>query len=413
MKGVTNISQKKLTKDDSVISQSNILSFLQKENEISQDIKKRNNSTPNKNIIPNQFDNTTKNSDDIITEIIRCFSYQTLLKIDGPSSKSPSTEKLYSPPSVPEITPKNEIGEMEKYGEMFKGENDLDGFEECFGDIESSFKNVFIDSRKLQEDSSSNDNIINDSSSNSITRVPTKEQMDYELNFYRSGGGIRESYITKLISKNILNPITKPKTHNSIIIFDWDDTLLPTTFLTPGGVYNENVVLSEQVQKKFAKLESSVSKLLKASVEKGDVYIITNAGKGWVEFSAKKYYPSVYDILQKIKIISARNEFEKQFPGDSRKWKIQTFLSLSKKLDVKLVTNIICLGDSSFEMEAGRVLAAQFKQAFIKTVKFREGPKPDELNKQLTLVLAQFNSIYSSIKNLTIRVEKKKSKEEV
>ena len=63
-------------------------------------------------------------------------------------------------------------------------------------------------------------------------------------------------------------------------------------------------------------------------------------------------------------------------------------------------------------MEAGRVLASQFKQAFIKTVKFREGPKPDELNKQLNLVISQFNSIYSAVKNLTIRVEKKKQKDE-
>ena len=63
-------------------------------------------------------------------------------------------------------------------------------------------------------------------------------------------------------------------------------------------------------------------------------------------------------------------------------------------------------------MEAGRVLASQFTQAFIKTVKFRERPKPDELNKQLNLVITQFNSIYSAVKNLTVRVEKKKKKEE-
>ena len=74
----------------------------------------------------------------------------------------------------------------------------------------------------------------------------------------------------------------------------------------------------------------------------------------------------------------------------------------------KLVTNIICIGDSLFEIEAGRILASNFKEAFIKTIKFREAPKLDELLKQLKLVAQQFGSIYSSIKNLTIRIERKK-----
>ena len=237
-----------------------------------------------------------------------------------------------------------------------------------------------------------------------------KKEIIKDLNYDKKAKKIRNSYYYKLIIKNVWK-IEKEKAMNNLFFFDWDDTLLPTTFLTPNGVFNENIVLSEQVQKKISKLESSVNKLLKIAVQKGDVYIITNAGVGWVEFSAEKFYPTVTGILKKIKIISARGEFEKEFPGDSRKWKIQTFLTLKKKLNVKLVTNIICLGDSLFEMEAGRVLASQFKQAFIKTVKFREGPKPDELNKQLNLVISQFNSIYSAVKNLTIRVEKKKQKD--
>ena len=203
--------------------------------------------------------------------------------------------------------------------------------------------------------------------------------------------------------------MNKPKSHNSLIIFDWDDTLLPTTFLTQGGgIFNENLVLSENDHRKIEKLEKSVLNLLNMAITKGDVYIITNAGLGWVEYSAQKFYPSVFEILQKITIISARGEFEKDYPGDSRRWKLQTFLSLQKRLNTKLVTNIICLGDSLFEIEAGRVLGTQFSEAFVKTIKFKEGPKPEELNKQLMLVANQFHSIYIAVKNLTIRVEKKK-----
>jgi len=96
------------------------------------------------------------------------------------------------------------------------------------------------------------------------------------------------------------------------------------------------------------------------------------------------------------------------FPNDTQRWKIQTFLSLQKELNTKLVTNIICLGDSLYEMEAGRTLANCFTEAYVKTVKFKEGPKLEELNRQLILVNNQFSCICSAVKSLTIRVEKKK-----
>ena len=200
----------------------------------------------------------------------------------------------------------------------------------------------------------------------------------------------------------------KPKKHNCIIIFDWDDTLLPTSFLTKGGCFYEEIQLSPSDENKIKELENLVLELLSETIEKGTVYIITNAGLEWVNFSSKRFYPKLIPILEKIKIISARGEYEKYYPGNSRQWKIEAFLKLQNTVNLKLITNIICLGDSLFEMEAGRILASKFTEAFIKTIKFRETPKLDELIKQLKLVVKQFNSIYSSVKNLTIRVERKK-----
>ena len=57
------------------------------------------------------------------------------------------------------------------------------------------------------------------------------------MNIFRDSEAVRESYISKLISMKVWNPGMKPKYHNSLIIFDWDDTLLPTTFLTPKGTF--------------------------------------------------------------------------------------------------------------------------------------------------------------------------------
>jgi hypothetical protein len=233
---------------------------------------------------------------------------------------------------------------------------------------------------------------------------------DYELQLVKNGEELRRLYIAKLISKKVWEPCKKAKDHNSLIIFDWDDTLLCTSFLTPNGIFNEDMQINDKDNEKLAKLEFSVLRLLTSAMTKGDVYIITNAAPGWVEYSAERFYPSVKNILNKIKIISARGQFESKYPGDSRMWKIQAFLNMKNEFNSNLVTNILCLGDSFIEMEAAHVLASKFTQAFIKTVKFKESPKPEELNKQLSLVADQFGTIYSSVKNLTIRVEKKNKK---
>jgi len=311
----------------------------------------------------------------------------------------------------------DEEEEEEKEDEIEEEKNDEKKNNELM--VSNNMKKVFIESRTKKNMNSENKKKIKPSLSrkesknknqtkNNNTSLNTITANDYELNFYRDGIDIRQSYLSKLLMTKVWTPNMKPKKHNCIIIFDWDDTLLPTTFLTKGGCFVENMQLSPHDEKKISELENLVLELLKETIEKGSVYIITNAGLEWVNYSSKRFYPKIIPILDKIKIVSARGEYEKTYPGNSRQWKIEAFLMLQKSVDIKLVTNIICLGDSLFEMEAGRILASKFTEAFIKTIKFRETPKLDELIKQLKLVCKQFGSIYSSIKNLTIRVERKK-----
>ena len=358
---------------------------------------------------------------------LKSFSQQNLVKIENHNFEEPFTDSLetnsgsnnYKKFLNDEIyndlednnsfeEDDNENDEEEEKEENDNNETDEEKKQKKLM-ITNNIKTVFIDSKTgTKEQNENNNNNINNNNTNEENKLSTISNYDYELNFYRNGNDIRQSYLAKLLSKNVWNPNTKPKQHNSIIIFDWDDTLLPTSFLTPGGIFDENIKLSQTDTEKLLKLEQAVVKLLNEAVDKGKVYIITNAGNGWVEYSANRFYPSIMPILDKIKIISARGQYEKVFPGNSRQWKIEAFLNLQKNLNMTLVTNIICLGDSLFEMEAGRILASKFTEAFIKTIKFREAPKLDELLKQLKLVCVQFSSIYSSIKNLTIRVERKK-----
>lgn len=218
---------------------------------------------------------------------------------------------------------------------------------------------------------------------------------------------IRRSYISKLIYSGVLTSNEKTSySHNSIIIYDWDDTLLCTSFLTPNGIFDENVQFTEEEKNKMKKLEKKVFSLLSKSISKGDTYIITNSQPGWVEYSTQKFYPSVSSLLSNITIISARGEYENLYPNNSRMWKIKAFIDMVKSIDCSLVTNIVCVGDSFVEIEAAKALASKFSQAYIKCVKFREVPKPEELDKQLVLFEENFEKIYSQVKNLNIYVEK-------
>ena len=274
--------------------------------------------------------------------------------------------------------------------------------------VQNIMKKELIDSKdvnnktkenKIKEESSLTEENKNNISNNiSPSNVITAN--DLGLNFDRKELEIRQTYLSKLLASKIW----KPKKFNYIMIFDYDDILLPTSFLKRGKNFYEEIELSSLEKEKMKELEVLVFELLNEATKKGKVYLITNAEKGWVEYSSKKYYPKIIPILDEINIINAREEYEKIYPGNPRQWKIEAFLLIPKTVNIHLITNIICFGDSLSEMEAGRILASRFTQAFLKTVKFREKPKLDELIEQLKFVNKQFDSICSSIKNMTIKV---------
>ena len=151
--------------------------------------------------------------------------------------------------------------------------------------------------------------------------------------------------------------------------------------------------------------------MLELAVKFGRVYIITNACEGWVEFSCNRFMPSVMPVLSKIAIISARARYESRFPGQVPKWKLYAFLETQTELTNGNMKNVVALGDSMMEMDAAHHLAMKFQKALIKTVKFREFPKPNELVKQLNLVITKFDDIINNVRNLTIRLEKKQPAE--
>ena len=255
------------------------------------------------------------------------------------------------------------------------------------------------------EDNKSINSDYSDISSESLLIKRTNIKNENKLKSIK----LRNSYYTKLVLSEILTFRKIPKVTN-IFIFDWDDTLMCTSFVAPCGVLNiEDMKQNDKLNMK--NLDQLVSALLIKSMEKGEVFIITNAAYGWVEFSSKKLYPLTYNILKRIKIISARGMCEKKYPGDYRQWKTQAFIETMKESNINLLktTNIISFGDSIIELEASHKLKDIFADGYIKTIKFKENPQPAELIKELKIINNQFDIILSNNRNLSIKVAKKKN----
>lgn len=232
------------------------------------------------------------------------------------------------------------------------------------------------------------------------------ENIDYVIKELCKEKELKSSHISKLIYSKINESQTRNK-ESTMIIFDWDDTLLCTTFLTPNGDFDSDKTYNIHDEEKIAKLEMTVLSLLTQSIENGDTYIITNSIPGWVQYSAHRFYPSVVTLLETITIIYAREDYEKIYPNDSCIWKIKAFLEMYQKIDVKKKINIICIGDSFIEIEAAKALKTNFNQANIKSIKFRAASKIDELNKQLSLLLNNFSNILAINKSIIMTVIKK------
>ena len=217
------------------------------------------------------------------------------------------------------------------------------------------------------------------------------------------------SSIEKLFSNIIWKKDKNKKLFNSIIIFDWDDTLLCRSLINKYGYFSEmkKYPMNDLIQ--ISLLEAFVMEILEKSFEKGDTYIITNSEKGWVEYSCKKFFPNLFPLLSKLKIISSREKYEKMHPYNFLMWKMEVCKYFAKdyNYNINLPTNIISIGDSFADIEAGRSLENKFKKCFIKTVKFVKFPGVKDLIEQLGLILDKFEHIISSCYNWNIKVEKK------
>jgi FMN phosphatase YigB (HAD superfamily) len=180
-----------------------------------------------------------------------------------------------------------------------------------------------------------------------------------------------------------------------LIILDWDDTLLPSSWLVQQGLQAtaQSPLPNEEQKELLAKVAQHIVRTLRVAKRLGTVIVITNAERGWVELTCRHFLPSVVPLLEGMKILSARSIFETSWPGHPVKWKslafyseIADFYARVRKLCVdRHPENVMSIGDSMHE-RAALIEATELRDCWTKSIKFLDQPTPAQLVRQHRLL---------------------------
>jgi len=176
---------------------------------------------------------------------------------------------------------------------------------------------------------------------------------------------------------------------NTVIIFDWDDTLLCSSAL--------HCCLPSQ----FLELEETVESVLQLSMSLGRTILVTNAMESWVQETARRFLPRLVPLLERLPIVYARKNWERRWPGDTFAWKRECFREvLHDELGSDM--NLIVIGDSFSEIRAAEALQPSLgSSALVKTVKFKALPTPTDLLGELRATAPELSRLVGEKCNAT------------
>lgn len=201
------------------------------------------------------------------------------------------------------------------------------------------------------------------------------------------------------------DPEFVPSSTKTIIFLDWDDTLLCSSVLSQSGLKLGSDI-PEEVVEQLEDLSQSVIKVLDIALSLAEVHIVTNGETGWVELSAQKFLPNVFPYLEKMRVFSARSNFEKMCPNAPMRWKFHAFQESLAHIytpeHTKSIKNILSFGDSHSEREAILAVTQGLPNTRTKSVKFAERPTIEQLKQQLDLMQNCIHKLVDQEDNLDL-----------
>jgi hypothetical protein len=169
-----------------------------------------------------------------------------------------------------------------------------------------------------------------------------------------------------------------------LLIVDWDDTLLPTSYLHMHGLVHENAVVPHSIRVLLREYAVRVKATLDILASHGRVVIVTNAHKGWIELSCARFLPEIEKFIRSLPRISARPfDHEDGAPPKPKEWKEEAFVALAQMhyADNAVGQPVFSLGDASYEREAARRTAERLGSV-AQSLKLLEHPSLEALDAQ-------------------------------
>jgi len=202
-------------------------------------------------------------------------------------------------------------------------------------------------------------------------------------------------------------PFTRDET---LFIFDWDDTILPSSFLQQHGLrLDESSQPTAEQREVLAEVAAAAARTLSAARWHGTVVLVTNAERGWIELSCLKFLPTLYPLIEGVKIVSARTTYESPQCLAPLQWKLRAFaveitdhFGSDVLADPSARKNALSLGDSLHEREALLMATNSLPNCCTKALKFVERPDISQLCKQHELVADCFERILHHDDNLDL-----------
>eukprot|EP00391_Amoebophrya_sp_Ameob2_P014027 CAMPEP_0178998688 /NCGR_PEP_ID=MMETSP0795-20121207/9645_1 /TAXON_ID=88552 /ORGANISM="Amoebophrya sp., Strain Ameob2" /LENGTH=380 /DNA_ID=CAMNT_0020691381 /DNA_START=851 /DNA_END=1993 /DNA_ORIENTATION=- len=246
-------------------------------------------------------------------------------------------------------------------------------------------------------------NSLSPVSSKPASKTPSKdaseELMPYQktlLNLKDPSGPTRKLFTNPPGTHGVVNTsrrnsqdafATKDQT---ILVFDWDDTLFPTTWVRhymglhwkhPLADQRINVLQKRKIKAALDELSAEVEQFLLAALQRGRVVIVTLARIPWVRLSCDNFFPKVGKILQDFEIkivyaqemVHAEGELPAQIPtdpaGQEAYWTAKKQLAIQREVEAfysqyegQSWKNVISIGDSDFERKATHLTMSNYSQ---------------------------------------------------
>jgi hypothetical protein len=167
---------------------------------------------------------------------------------------------------------------------------------------------------------------------------------------------------------------------DSLIILDWDDTILPTSWLERIRALTAGVPLRPEVQRQMANLCAVCANTMAMAQQMGTVVFITNSAPGWVDQSCQLFMPQIYQQVRGYQIFAKPMHAPLTFKLSAFRRECQAF------------RNLVSVGDGDAERAASlRLLTPPDRKALaragdvadvsrcVKSVKLIEFPSCQQL----------------------------------